>query len=106
MAALLAGGGAFYHFVFARPGIEAALLQMQTSPVQRRAAIGDCMQAAEMVFAVHWAAACMAEAGQTPGNPDGNAECDLSDSQAAVVNAWLDEAEKACVTEARAGPAP
>lgn len=103
LAALLAGGGAFYEFVIAPPATDPDPLYAQIGPTQRRAAIDDCMQAAQMVFAVHWAVACSAQAVQTPAEADGNAECDLPDSRAAVVNAWLDEAERACMADVRAG---
>jgi hypothetical protein len=87
VAVLLAGAGAFYHFAFVLPGIEQA----------RRSAIESCREAARMVYDVHWAVACM---------PDGDAECDLPDAKAAVVNAWLDDAEKRCMAEARSGYYP
>jgi L-alanine-DL-glutamate epimerase-like enolase superfamily enzyme len=104
MAVLLACAGAFYSFTFVLPGIETAALSSMSSPAQRSGAVEDCLEAAQMVFAVHWAVACMNEAGQaTAGAADGNAECDLPNSKAAVVNAWLDEAERACFTEARGG---
>lgn len=89
VAVLLAGAGAFYHFVFVLPEIEQA----------RRGAIESCRYAARMVYDVHWAAACA-------GHADGHAECDLPDAKAAVVNAWLDEAEKRCMAEARVGLDP
>lgn len=92
-AMLLAGAGAFYYSVFVRPEVEQA----------RRSAIEDCHRAARMVYDVHWAAACMTQAGQaSPDHPDGHAECELPDDKAAVVNAWLNEAEQRCVAEARA----
>ena len=105
MAVLLAGAGASYRLVL--PGIEPAPLHGEYSPVQRGRALEECLQAAQMVYAVHWAVACMSQAGQAPaGTNDGNAECDLPDSKAAVVNAWLDKAEKACRTEVHAGVDP
>jgi hypothetical protein len=97
VAVLLAGAGALYHFVFVLPGIEQA----------RRAAIESCLQAARMVYDVHWAAACTTQVGQaSPGQADGHAECDLPDDKAAVVNAWLDQAEQRCMAEVRAGFEP
>ena len=99
VAVLLAGAGAAYHFVFVPPGIE------QTR--QGGSAIEDCQIAARMVYDVHWAAACMAQAGQaSPGLADGHAECDLPEEKAAVVNKWLDEAEARCMAEVRAGLVP
>jgi hypothetical protein len=99
-AVLLAGAGAFYRFVFVLPGIEQA--RQNGGP-----ALEQCQQAAQMVYAVHWAVACMTEVGQaSTGVADGNAECDLPDAKAAVVNAWLNEAEKQCIAEVRAGLNP
>jgi len=91
MAVLLAGGGAFYHLF----GIE---------QVQRSAAVEDCLEAARMAYDVQWAAACETQAGQaTSGQADGHAECDLPEAKAAVINAWLDQDERRCVAEMRAG---
>jgi len=96
-AVLLAGAGAFYYSVFVAPGIEQA----------QRSAIEDCHRAARMVYDVHWAAACMTQAGQASSDyAEGHAECELPDDKAAVVNAWLDEAEKRCMAEVRAGLGP
>jgi hypothetical protein len=115
VAVLLAGAGAFHYFVFALPGIDEALQRRESGArrldefrlAQRRSAIEDCRQAAQMVYAVHWAAACMTQVGQAPSDPsDGDAECDLPDAKAAVVNAWLDEAEQACMADVRAGLDP
>ncbi len=104
MAVLIACATAFYRFGFVPPGIETASLNRKSSPAQPSAEVEDCLQAAQLVFAVHWAVACMNEAGQaTAGAADGNAECDLPNPKAAVVNAWLDEAERACFSEAHAG---
>jgi hypothetical protein len=89
MAVLLAGAGAFYHLV---------------SGIERSAAMEECLQGVRMAYDVQWAAACAAQAGQaTPGQADGHAECDLPDAKAAVVNAWLDQDERRCVAEMRAG---
>jgi hypothetical protein len=93
MAVLIAGGGALYLLV---PGLD----QART----RSAAMEECMQGVRMAYAVQWAAACATHAGQaTPGQADGDAECDLPDAKAAVVNAWLDQDEQRCVAEMRAG---
>lgn len=103
VAVLLAGAGTFYHRVFVLPGVG----QDGESAAQSRSAMEDCQRAARMVYDVHWAAACMTQAGQAPpGEADGHAECDLPDDKAAVVNAWLDEAERRCVAEVRAGLGP
>lgn len=98
LAALLAGAGVFHHFLLrepgrARPGLEDVRI------AQQRSAIEHCRQSAHMIFDVHWAAACMAEANESSGAGDGHAECDLPDAKAAAVNAWLDEAEARCVAE-------
>ena len=98
VAVLLAGAGASYRLVL--PATEAAPQRWQDRPPQQRKAIENCLEAAQMVFAVHWAVACTTEEGQSPaGEADGNAECDLPHSKAAAVNAWLDRAEKACFAE-------
>lgn len=103
VAVLLAGAGAFYHFAF----VPSDTGQDREGATQRRTAIEDCQMAARMVYDVHWAAACMSQAGEaSPGQADGHAECDLPDDKAAVVNAWLEEAEQRCMAEARAGLVP
>ena len=102
-AVLLAGAGACYRFIVVLPGIGQARQDGGTA-AQRRDALEHCRQAARLLYDVHWAVACMTEAGQAPpGLADGHADCDLPDARAAVVNAWLDEAEKRCVAEVRAG---
>ena len=99
LAAMLAGTGVFHHFVLRVP--EAAQESARELRVaQQRSAFEHCRQSAHMIFDVHWAAACMVEAGQPSGSGDGHAECDLPDAKAAVVNAWLDEAEARCEAEA------
>lgn len=99
VVAVLAGGGLLYHFVFLGPGTEQAL--------RDKAVFEDCQKAARMVYDVHWAAACMTQVGQSsPGHADGHAECELPDDKAAAVNAWLDEAERRCMAEVRAGLEP
>jgi hypothetical protein len=110
-AVLLAGAGAFYRFGDVLPGIgrvppdggNAARRADEIQLAQRRNALEHCLQAARMVYDVHWAAACMREGQASPGLADGHAECDLPDAKAAVVNAWLNEAEERCVAEERAG---
>lgn len=97
VAVLLAGAGAYHRFFSPTPGIEQA----------HRSALEDCHRAARMVYDVHWAAACMAQAAEAPtGLADGHAECELPDDKAAVVNAWLDQAERQCLAEVRAGLDP
>jgi hypothetical protein len=114
-ALLLAGVGLFYRIGFVPRGSEqsrqgggnADTRADAVQLAQRRNALEQCRQAARMVYDVHWAVACMTEAAQaTPGLSDGDAECDLPDAKAAAVNAWLDEAEKQCVAEVRAGLEP
>ena len=113
-AVLLAGAGAFYRFGFVLPGIEQARQdegnaagQADEFPIpQPRNALEHCQEAAWLVYDVHWAVACMKEAGQPSSGPAaGHADCDLPDAKAAVVNAWLNEAEARCMAEARAGGA-
>jgi hypothetical protein len=109
-AVLLAGAGAFHRFVFVLPGIEqarqdggnAARQVGEPQLAQQGSALEHCRQAARLLYDVHWAVACMTEAGQSPGLADGHADCDLPDAKAAVVNAWLNEAEKRCIAEVRA----
>lgn len=92
-AVLLIGGGAYY-------GFKDALTQPDALQVaQRRSQLEQCLYAAQMAFDVHWAAACTTQVGQDDG-----AECDLPEAKAAIVNAWLNEAEKGCIAEARAAP--
>jgi hypothetical protein len=100
LAALLAGAGAFHHFVLRDDATQAGAHGLRVA--QQRNALEHCRQAAHMIFDVHWAAACMAEADQPSGSGDGHAECDLPDAKAAVVNAWLVEAEARCEAEASA----
>lgn len=57
----------------------------------------QCLYTAQLEFDVHWAAACTTQVGA-----DDSADCDLPDAKAAVVNAWMNEAEKQCMAEARA----
>lgn len=64
---------------------------------QRSDALEQCLHTAQMVFDVHWAAACT-----TQVDGDDGAECDLAPHKAARVNAWLNEAERQCMAEARA----
>lgn len=116
-ATLLVGAGAFsfYHFAFSLPGTQQARRDSEGAegPVvelrlaQGRSPVEDCHEAARMVYDVHWAAACMTEVGQAgPGRADGHAECELPDDKAAVVNAWLNQAEERCMAEVRAGLEP
>ena len=103
VAVLLAGAGAFYRFAF----VGSSVGQDREGATQRRSAIEECQMAARMVYDVHWAAACMSQEVQaSPGHADGHAECDLPDDKAAVVNAWLDQAEQRCMAEVRAGLVP
>jgi hypothetical protein len=117
MAALLAGAGAFQQFAIvpfgaerARPDAENAASpvdELRPAPEYQRSAMVGCQEAANMLYAVHWAVACQAQAGQaSPGLAEGDAECDLPEAKAAVINAWLDEAEQRCRAEVRAGLSP
>ena len=60
-----------------------------------------CMEAAQLVHDVRWAAACMQLAQQ--GQGDGIADCELPDAKAGELYALLQEAEQRCVAESRLG---
>jgi hypothetical protein len=87
VAVLLAVGGVTYYFAPAPA----------PAAIARAGTLEDCYKAAQMFYDVKWAAACMAQPAHSPsGAADGHAECDLPDDRAAVINAWLNEAEKRC----------
>lgn len=93
--ALLVGGGAWYGLDRNAPArLEVAQLPAQHSNLE------SCLYSARIIFDVHWAAACTAEAEQGVPGADGHAECDLAGDRAAAVNAWLDSAEARCRAEA------
>jgi hypothetical protein len=94
IGAMLLGGGAYLYLERGAPP-----RQDELQVAQQRSELEHCLHAAQMVYDVHWAAACT-----THGGADDSAECDLPDARAAVVNAWLNEAEKRCMAEARAAP--
>lgn len=104
VALLLAVAGALLHFARVLPETG---LAPELKLAQRHRAVEECRQAARMVYDVHWAAACVGQVTQVgqawPGQADGHAECDLPNEKAAVVNAWLDEAERLCAVEVQAG---
>lgn len=108
MVAVLFGGAgilAFCYFAFVLPARNAAYRADEFTIANGRSAMVGCREAAQMTYDVHWAAACQAQANQgAPGSADGHAECDLPDAKAAVINAWLNEAERRCAAEGRAGP--
>ena len=88
---LLSGGGPYLYLNGLVP------YQNDESQVaQGGIALEDCLYAAQMMFDVKWAAACTTQVGA-----DDSADCDLPDAKAAVVNAWLNEADKQCRAEAR-----
>jgi hypothetical protein len=92
MAAVLLGGGKYLY-------LNGGILPYQVEPLhvpQRGIELEQCLYAAHMAFDVHWAAACTTQVGA-----DDSAECDLPDTKAAVVNAWLNDEEKRCMAEAR-----
>ena len=104
MAALLAGAGAasFLYFARAVPATGPAPRADEFTVANARSAMVSCREAVQMTFDVHWAAACQAQAGSAGADgADSSAECDLPDARAAVVNAWLDEAERRCSAEGR-----
>lgn len=94
---LLAGGAAF-HVLSGRASMDVA------RPPGPRSDLEHCLYSARLVFDVHWAVACTVEAEEGVPGADGNAECDLADDRAAVVNGWLDRAEAHCMAEARGRP--
>lgn len=100
LGALLAGGGAF-HYLDGRTPARLVDIAPVAAP---RSSLEHCMHSARMIFDVHWAAACTAEAQEGVPGADGNAECDLADDRASAVNAWLDGAEAMCMAEARSEP--
>lgn len=67
---------------------------LQVAP--RGSELEQCLYAAQMAFDVHWAAACTTQVGA-----DDSAECELPETKAAVVNAWLNDEDKRCMAEAR-----
>ena len=104
-AVLLVGGiaSSLHYFAFLVPGNGVATRADEITIASGRSAMVGCQEAARMFYDVKWAAACMAQAGQSPLNAhDGDAECDLPDDKAAVINAWLNEAEKRCHADVRA----
>ena len=103
--ALFAGAGmlAFCYFFFLPPATNAAYRADEFAVANGRSAMVGCREAAQMTYDVHWAAACQAQAGQasqaSQAFGDGHAESDLPDAKAAVINAWLNEAERRCAAE-------
>ncbi len=70
VAALLAGAGVFYHFVFFLPAVMQGQRDKDVGPkgaedapgAARRAAYEQCRQHAQLAYDIHWAAACMIDA--------------------------------------------
>lgn len=93
MATVLLGGGVRY---FYSDGGMAPDPVAGLQVAQRGSALEQCLYATQLEFDVHWAAACTTQVGG-----DDSADCDLPDAKAAVVNAWMNEAEKQCMAEAR-----
>lgn len=76
----------------------------RTVPLMNEAQLAQeqhCVQGAQLVHDVRWAAACTVAAEQ--GQGDGMADCDLPNDRAAALHALLREAERSCAVEARAG---
>jgi len=92
---LLSGGARYLDF----NGGVVPYREDERQVAQRRGALEHCLYAAQMMFDVQWAAACTTQVGA-----DDSADCDLPDAKAAVVNAWLNDAEKMCMAEARTPP--
>ncbi len=114
-AALLAGAGASHYLGPAPSGSGQGQLETERESLagiefayaRQPSAFEYCQRAAQMIFDVHWAAACMAQVGKaSPTLADGHAECELPDDKAAVVNAWLRDAEKRCTREAAVSAKP
>ena len=78
-----------------------ALLQAGNPPARPPAAIIEhCKRAAELLYDVSWAAACLK-------TPDDSTDCTLPDAQAAKVNGILAAEEARCMAaEAHAKPQP
>lgn len=91
-AVLLGGGGGAYFYVSDGSHHRPGALQVSL----RSDVLDQCVEGARMTYDVQWAAAC-----STQGGEDDSAECDLPPAKAAVVNAWLNDAEKECLAEAR-----
>lgn len=93
VALLLSGGsGGYLYFSSGLGPYRPHALQLSI----RSDAFEQCVVAARMTYDVHWAAACTTQEGD-----DNGAECDLPPAKAAVVNAWLNNAEMECMAEAR-----
>jgi len=130
---LLAGTGVFYHYVVFLPGVERAREEArQAAAVPARSGLDQCRQAAQLLYDVTWASACMtvaiqqqerhteclkeeaivldpsrrgrAHCDQQFGNADGSSECSLPNARAALVNAAFKDAEERCQAEARRSP--
>lgn len=123
-AALLAGAGVLYHYVFAQPRAE----RPEPSTPHAAARMDQCRQAAQLLYDVTWASACMTVAIQEKarhaacledtsripdpalrkahcdhqhGEAEGISDCSLPNEHAAMVNAALREAEDRCTAEQR-----
>lgn len=94
MATVLLSGGAPYLYL---SGAIAPYPRDRVEVAQGGIVLEQCLSAAQLEFDVHWAAACT-----TQVDADDSADCDLPDAKAAVVNAWMNDAEKQCMAEARA----
>lgn len=69
---------------------------------RQRAEEQHCVQGAQLMHDVRWAAACTAAAEE--GEGDGMADCDLPPQRAGALYAQLQQAEQTCAAEARTGP--
>ncbi|MEJ6023658.1 hypothetical protein [Ramlibacter sp. PS4R-6] len=96
MAALVAAAGGTFAWFRPAPAPPAPLPVVAHSPP---AVLEHCRRAAELLYDVHWAAACFKN--------DGDNDCMLPDAQAAKVNAILATEEARCLaaeSQARASP--
>jgi hypothetical protein len=127
-ASLMAGAGVFYHYVVYLSGLALEARQAADPRPARPVAHDQCRQAAQLLYDVTWASACMTVAIQEKtrhaeclqdtasvpdallrkaqcdhkyGEPDGTSDCSLPPTHAAMVNASLKEAEDRCVVEER-----
>jgi hypothetical protein len=101
VAVLLAGTGIFYHLVIYLPEVDRARradAKQEAQAAAARTSVEQCLQAAQLLYDITWASACMAVAIHDK-SADGSSECSLPDARAAPINASLGEAEAKCLAE-------
>jgi hypothetical protein len=107
VAVLLAGAGIFYHLVIYLPEVERsrrADAKQEAQAIAARTSVEQCLQAAQLLYDITWASACMAVAIQDK-SADGSSECSLPDARAAPINSSLKDAEAKCLAEHRGAAA-